>query len=170
MAILYQVTNVAPWPLVVLYVYLYLYKCSILWGKNILGKDQNYIFLKLDKNDLVQLDKLIEISWKYFQYLVYDTCIKFTSDFLYMFEAKVLTYHKTFDKQIKTGNFVIKKKCGMRSPLDPRFYYARGSKFSVIKHYLNKIWLGKRSRWLLNPEKTFSISKLDIFMDHFIDH
>lgn len=31
-------------------------------GKNILGKDQNYIFLKLDKNDLVQLDKLIEIS------------------------------------------------------------------------------------------------------------
>lgn len=62
MAILYQVTNVAPWPLVVLYIYLYLYKCSILWGKNILGKDQNYIFLKLDKNDLVQLDKLIEIS------------------------------------------------------------------------------------------------------------
>lgn len=76
MAILYQVTNVAPWPLVVLYIYLYLYKCSILWGKNILGKDQNYIFLKLDKNDLVQLDKLIEISWKYFQYLVYDTCMK----------------------------------------------------------------------------------------------
>lgn len=44
---------------------------------------------------------------------MHERVSKFTSDFLYMFEAKVLTYHKTFDKQIKTGNLVIKKKWGM---------------------------------------------------------